>query len=1145
MNQQSSPRSDELARRILLAANYPIDNIKGNNNSPTPHLDELERALEIKLPPLTVVPSTNNVTGVQTCTVPGGATTASTTNHRTSNDTSTRNAKQHSNELWSWTPSTNNNTNNTYDYCGNNSASSSTLLEDCLPFTPQFYKCCADLVCEGFHPGSSSTSSNTGSGGDGSSSCINNANETESNMSKSSSNINGNNNNNVRHSNSQYYTALQSLEQYSLPRMHDGVRITRILLALHELQDSFLDELLHNHCDDGDNNSNNDSNNDSTTSKRKASRRIQIITALFHHWTNLPQLEQGIHQLIRKYSSLLPNNAVDFWEYTTVTANTIIQSQTGTSIGDGGNTGGEWKSKSSTETSFLGSRALRIDSFRSRLETELHSHIHGHDNSNIDTKLSQYQNGGGGGLTRLLCLVYKASNGILRGKLKKLMGQRLRMYALGNSVSYKSLGYSDGIMSQAWWGLGPSFAVFCPLVTSAAIGSTDATDKKSVGTGTTAASSGPISLTQLDGGGGGVMMPSHSLGVENTSACGIAGLLQVLLVVIRGFNTTTTGSNSLSSTTLEEHTKTTRKSNILQPSHENLLFEVLIPLHRPSGMVLWRDQTPLIGLYHEPLVKCIGALLHLDSTLVGSVVDALLHPDIWPTEGGSKASNGAAGALRGSAANTPKVVLLIHEVDTLISAMQPNNTDGEIEQCLASFDSYVLPLAIKLCSCISSDNSRTSERALQLFKNSVFKRLVERKLNEVGPHFLRALCRVSGGTSSWEIPWNPTVRKMTLLVLRELEALYNKRGDDAFENACDESLNEHLNSQPASLTAAKQSNADKPAASKRALIGSRPNDVESCTTGNLTSLRSAMGSWRPPSQKGKIPKSSSQSGTQPPSTITGVAPWSVGAIKNRDTRLPNRGSSQPPLTITGVAPWAITQPSTASSNSRVTKRQIPNKTLGRAFPSVNDETTIVEEDEDSTDDHGILCDNSPVVLPALKKVHAYMEKLKSPEDDKSHDGVNSWTKAQMQESPVLLPGLKFHDLVFGQDLGTGAFSTVRYARHIVKDRTRSKWPEYAVKIVSTRKIEELGYFQSINREIAILRVMSHPGISRLISSFRFRDGAYLVLEYASGGDLHTLLRKNGSLDHESTKFVIGSVAAALSSVHERGFVYADCKPEVS
>ena len=73
--------------------------------------------------------------------------------------------------------------------------------------------------------------------------------------------------------------------------------------------------------------------------------------------------------------------------------------------------------------------------------------------------------------------------------------------------------------------------------------------------------------------------------------------------------------------------------------------------------------------------------------------------------------------------------------------------------------------------------------------------------------------------------------------------------------------------------------------------------------------------------------------------------------------------------------------------------------------------------------------------------------------------------------------------------------------------------------------------------------MSHPGIARLISSFQFRDGAYLVLEYASQGDLHMLLRKKGSLDHESTRFVIGEVVAALSSIHELGFVYGDLKTE--
>jgi len=74
-------------------------------------------------------------------------------------------------------------------------------------------------------------------------------------------------------------------------------------------------------------------------------------------------------------------------------------------------------------------------------------------------------------------------------------------------------------------------------------------------------------------------------------------------------------------------------------------------------------------------------------------------------------------------------------------------------------------------------------------------------------------------------------------------------------------------------------------------------------------------------------------------------------------------------------------------------------------------------------------------------------------------------------------------------------------------------------------------------------LLSHPGIARLISSFRFRDGAYLVLEYASQGDLHTLLQNKGSLDHESAQFVIGEIVAALYYIHDLGFTYGDLKTE--
>ena len=52
----------------------------------------------------------------------------------------------------------------------------------------------------------------------------------------------------------------------------------------------------------------------------------------------------------------------------------------------------------------------------------------------------------------------------------------------------------------------------------------------------------------------------------------------------------------------------------------------------------------------------------------------------------------------------------------------------------------------------------------------------------------------------------------------------------------------------------------------------------------------------------------------------------------------------------------------------------------------------------------------------------------------------------------------------------------------------------------------VGYESSVQRELAVLRLLGHPGITRLVASFRWRDAAYFVLEYASGGDLHTRVR---------------------------------------
>jgi serine/threonine protein kinase len=92
--------------------------------------------------------------------------------------------------------------------------------------------------------------------------------------------------------------------------------------------------------------------------------------------------------------------------------------------------------------------------------------------------------------------------------------------------------------------------------------------------------------------------------------------------------------------------------------------------------------------------------------------------------------------------------------------------------------------------------------------------------------------------------------------------------------------------------------------------------------------------------------------------------------------------------------------------------------------------------------------------------------------------------------------------------------------YIFQLTTQSNWAEYAIKIIQASKISEFQYMASAIREMAVLQMLSHPGVARLISNFRYKDSAYMVLEYASRGDLHSYLIAGGKLSYLHTRYVL-------------------------
>ncbi|CAG5124339.1 unnamed protein product, partial [Candidula unifasciata] len=80
-------------------------------------------------------------------------------------------------------------------------------------------------------------------------------------------------------------------------------------------------------------------------------------------------------------------------------------------------------------------------------------------------------------------------------------------------------------------------------------------------------------------------------------------------------------------------------------------------------------------------------------------------------------------------------------------------------------------------------------------------------------------------------------------------------------------------------------------------------------------------------------------------------------------------------------------------------------------------------------------------------------------------------------------------------------------------------------------------------EKKILQSVSFPFIVKIIKAFKDTTNLYMVMEFASGGELFTLIRKKGRLPEEWAQFYSYQVTLALQYLHYCSILYRDIKPE--
>ncbi|KAG0341772.1 serine/threonine protein kinase psk1 [Podila horticola] len=151
--------------------------------------------------------------------------------------------------------------------------------------------------------------------------------------------------------------------------------------------------------------------------------------------------------------------------------------------------------------------------------------------------------------------------------------------------------------------------------------------------------------------------------------------------------------------------------------------------------------------------------------------------------------------------------------------------------------------------------------------------------------------------------------------------------------------------------------------------------------------------------------------------------------------------------------------------------------------------------------------------------------------------------AKIETSPRAGPRKPKHkmtpdDFKFLKVIGRGAYGKVYLVRHIATNAL------YAMKVLKKASIiVHAKDTECTMSERKILEAIRHPFIVKLHYAFQTDHRLYLILEYASGGELFTHLAAERMFSEENTAFYAAQLVLALEHLHSLGIIYRDLKPE--
>ncbi|XP_015681749.1 serine/threonine-protein kinase MARK2 isoform X3 [Protobothrops mucrosquamatus] len=123
-------------------------------------------------------------------------------------------------------------------------------------------------------------------------------------------------------------------------------------------------------------------------------------------------------------------------------------------------------------------------------------------------------------------------------------------------------------------------------------------------------------------------------------------------------------------------------------------------------------------------------------------------------------------------------------------------------------------------------------------------------------------------------------------------------------------------------------------------------------------------------------------------------------------------------------------------------------------------------------------------------------------------------------------------------IGKGNFAKVKLARHVLTGK------EVAVKIIDKTQLNSSS-LQKLFREVRIMKVLNHPNIEGQFNKLQYLcdKTLYLVMEYASGGEVFDYLVAHGRMKEKEARAKFRQIVSAVQYCHQKFIVHRDLKAE--